>query len=147
MFARYEAFSLQETLPAFKSVWVLGVFWLCFLLLFILGFLTAKQESAGAWTGTCLFLFYLTCPCQGLGFLSCGDERKMSLMSCAAELSARSCCMGVLSSASLPCAVMVLQWIFSSWKGFSRGAERAGQPLKAWRALHRGLHPLTQHIF
>uniref|UniRef100_A0A674GZ70 Uncharacterized protein n=1 Tax=Taeniopygia guttata TaxID=59729 RepID=A0A674GZ70_TAEGU len=41
----------------------------------------------------------------------CGDERKMSLMSCAAELSARGCCMGVLS---LHCTLMVLQWSFSS---------------------------------
>lgn len=74
----------------------------------------------------------------------CGDERKMSLMSCAAELSARGCCMGVLS---LHCALMVLQWSVSSWQGFSRGAERAGRPLKAWRALHRGLQPLAQPTF
>lgn len=94
MSARYEAYSHRETLPAFKSVLSVGGFlgsfrlegflvvFFCFSCFWV--FLTAEQGFAVAWTG--LFLFYLTCPCQGLGFLSSGGERKMSLMSCAAEL-------------------------------------------------------------
>lgn len=112
MSARCEAYSHRGTLPAFKSVWVLGVFWVvlvwrgfwwCFLLLLVFGFLTAKQGFAVAWTEVCLFLFHLSCPCQGLGFLSSGGEKKMSLMSCAAELSAKSSRMDVLFSPSLHC--------------------------------------------
>lgn len=89
-----------------------------------------------AWRGAWQVLCYLTCPCQGPGILSSGDERKMFLMSCAAELSDRSCCMGVLYSASLHCTVVVPQQSFFSCQTFSRGAERAGRALCVIGFIH-----------